>query len=827
MALLIAITNAPIASAFDDFYSDSEIQFIDPNACDPTGANSETSPNPSGNNTATSGPVYMMGDSLTVGVKSDLEKKLRENNLEISKINGVGSRSMTSGGDGSTNGPQAIEGDAKEIETSKTAILALGTNGSGSASAFTSQVKDLVKKTRDAANGAGVGAVASIKVYYLNIFSQVSHKDGYNNALKDLAASEGFTIIGTGGANIELGPDKVHPTGPGYKTLAKTIADNLASANPGSPQNLDTPAGCCPAASGESKNSPLSGSDNEEKTWNYFIDKGLEPEIVAGIMGNISQESGFNPENIQNPGGNTKNPSNISAGWGLIQWTPGSKIIGIAKQAGITSPIHELGTQLEIIWWHANNTSPTGAKNILPELKKANSPKAAASAWEHLMEGAGNPQMPNRWAAAEAALDKYGKKGGGGGSAAPASSNKTGGTCVCEDPSASGAVDVVLDPGHSGEDRQGREKDSETGLFIGDSSNPAERKQVWDVAQKVKDKLEEKSYKVALTKKKEDSYVNLKERADIANSAKADIAVSIHSTPGAFGSDGAGWVTPQKVGGYRTNDAGKKTEFKDADIAKKSEKYSGEIVKARKDAEGGATLHDLNFDGRAGLSPGNLSAVQLFSKVPWVYNEVGQSGFNEDKYADGIANGIMKSLGSSAGGDPGGPSKAEEDCTGPVTGDLAATAKNYAHPQYHEAPFVKPREAYKKAIEKARDDGQYIGGIRYPGIDCGGYVTRLLIDSGFEPKYNYSGKASGGAGPTDTQEKWTKENWKTTTVKSTADLQPGDVAFRPGHTYLFVGKVDGFSGPNPQFSSSSLDGRAPMAGQGNPLSAEITWYRKK
>lgn len=57
--------------------------------------------------------------------------------------------------------------------------------------------------------------------------------------------------------------------------------------------------------------SQLSGSSNAEKVWNYFIGRGLTPVAAAGAMGNIEQESSFNPL-IQEGNG---------IGFGLIQWS--------------------------------------------------------------------------------------------------------------------------------------------------------------------------------------------------------------------------------------------------------------------------------------------------------------------------------------------------------------------------------------------------------------------------------------------------------------------------------------------------------------------------
>lgn len=62
----------------------------------------------------------------------------------------------------------------------------------------------------------------------------------------------------------------------------------------------------------------LSGGSRVEKVWNYIVDLGISglsdnPAAIAGVVGNMSVESGFDPF-IQNSGGCT----------GIIQWCKGS-----------------------------------------------------------------------------------------------------------------------------------------------------------------------------------------------------------------------------------------------------------------------------------------------------------------------------------------------------------------------------------------------------------------------------------------------------------------------------------------------------------------------
>jgi len=165
-------------------------------------------------------------------------------------------------------------------------------------------------------------------------------------------------------------------------------------------------------------------------------------------------------------------------------------------------------------------------------------------------------------------------------------------------------------------------------------------------------------------------------------------------------------------------------------------------------------------------------------------------------------------------------------------GSLQELTLAYAWPEYSPKPFTQRTPAYAQAVEKAKSEGRYVGDQCYGGgVDCGAFVTILLNDSGFDPTYNYNGKISDGAGYTTIQDQWARENWETLEgIESTSDLQPGDVAIHvedevlAGHTYIFVGEIEGFS---QQFASASQCGRAPMASEENPVNPAFTWYRKK
>lgn len=323
----------------------------------------------------------------------------------------------------------------------------------------------------------------------------------------------------------------------------------------------------------------LSGNNNLEKVYNFMLGKGLSDFQAAGVVGNVARESGGYPNQLQGspPGVGPNDPSGVTSGWGLIQWTPGKKVIGIATDAKETGKISELATQLNIVWWHMNDTTPTGVKNFITEYKNTTTVEQATTLYEKKMEAAGVPALPDRIAAAKIAL-KY-----------------------TQSPS------------------------SNTGC-------------------------------------------------------------------------GAGAV--------------------------------------------------------AG------SAIQ--------------------------------------------------------------TAINYAWPKYHPADYTVMKPSYADAIKKAQANKEYVGGGQYPGIDCGGFVTRVVRDSGLDSEYNK------GNGPVNTQLQYVTSSVKWTEIhpKSASDLDAAGgfaVAIKAGqHTYMYVGKNDGFETTIASASYGSW--RTPMAGHEMPADPNYRWF---
>ena len=72
---------------------------------------------------------------------------------------------------------------------------------------------------------------------------------------------------------------------------------------------------------------------NYNEIYNYMHSRGWTDEAIAGLMGNIQAESGFNPWRWQ---GDT-----VSGGYGLVQWTPASGYINLSGTTPNMSTSHQ------------------------------------------------------------------------------------------------------------------------------------------------------------------------------------------------------------------------------------------------------------------------------------------------------------------------------------------------------------------------------------------------------------------------------------------------------------------------------------------------------
>jgi|GEM_PF-2806687 len=324
--------------------------------------------------------------------------------------------------------------------------------------------------------------------------------------------------------------------------------------------------------------------------------------------------------------------------------------------------------------WKPENTGLEGAPYIVNQAAQFS---YGGTTYGVAVTVSGTSDQASGAAIVKAVVSALISQGGSQGASTPASTS-TGGCCS----TAGASVDtteatggsttnnssqpvIVLDPGHSGDDIH--DTDPQTGLYDHDYPNIPEISEVFSVAQKVQSKLESDGYKVVMTKSSVSQDVSFRQRADIADQANAALAVSIHDShvdtgaTGSFdhmyGASYGGQVYTQNVGGYRQNQPGmgsgnQKVTFTDSAVAQLSNQYGKIFAEQRTQDE----HHEVevavdSFDGRTDIAGGDLSEVQLFAKVPWVYNEVGAGTDSQpltstqlDEYAQGIIDGVEKSI---------------------------------------------------------------------------------------------------------------------------------------------------------------------------------------
>lgn len=91
------------------------------------------------------------------------------------------------------------------------------------------------------------------------------------------------------------------------------------------------------------------GDSNEAKVWNFFASQGFAATAIAGIMGNLQQESNFS----------TTIPNPHSGAWGLGQWLGGrlNNLKSYAASQG--KPADDIDIQINFLWNELNGGDST------------------------------------------------------------------------------------------------------------------------------------------------------------------------------------------------------------------------------------------------------------------------------------------------------------------------------------------------------------------------------------------------------------------------------------------------------------------------------------
>ena len=134
--------------------------------------------------------------------------------------------------------------------------------------------------------------------------------------------------------------------------------------------------------------------NNATEFYSYFNSKGFTIESVAGMLGNLQQESNINP--------GMKQTASASSGWGLIQWTPSRNLTDYATAHGTNWATGEIQTQLmwdEIINGYGGQWIPKpslGYNYTGAEFSKLIDVAEACKAYLYERERAGVAALSNR-----------------------------------------------------------------------------------------------------------------------------------------------------------------------------------------------------------------------------------------------------------------------------------------------------------------------------------------------------------------------------------------------------------------------------------------------
>ena len=157
---------------------------------------------------------------------------------------------------------------------------------------------------------------------------------------------------------------------------------------------------------GKSKKSLFGrGEDVGEHIWNYLSSKGLGSLAIAGIMGNMQQESGFNPKVMEGGGESDEVNLDSDRGYGLCQWSFSRKqdLANFAQSQGKSSG--DLETQLDFM------LSELSRGDTISKMDNAGSAGEAAAIFHSDFERSndGPEVIKNRMDNAEQAFQTKGK----------------------------------------------------------------------------------------------------------------------------------------------------------------------------------------------------------------------------------------------------------------------------------------------------------------------------------------------------------------------------------------------------------------------------------
>ena len=142
---------------------------------------------------------------------------------------------------------------------------------------------------------------------------------------------------------------------------------------------------------------------NAKYIYNFFRARGWTAQAICGMLGNMQGESGIIADIDEISGG---------GGYGLVQWTPKSKLVNWANARGLNQRTVE--TQCQRIQWELENGEQFYRTSAYPltfrqYIASTSSASYLAQVFINNYERPANPNQPRRW---QWATDWYNKLSG-------------------------------------------------------------------------------------------------------------------------------------------------------------------------------------------------------------------------------------------------------------------------------------------------------------------------------------------------------------------------------------------------------------------------------
>lgn len=228
---------------------------------------------------------------------------------------------------------------------------------------------------------------------------------------------------------------------------------------------------------------------------------------------------------------------------------------------------------------------------------------------------------------------------------------------------------------------------------------------------------------------------------------------------------------------------------------------------------------DIN-KGLANITDSSEASVRIAADIVGRWYETPSIS---DHYPD-RQDAAVKAFNDFGGGASSATTASSVSCSQETPGTFATTVESYVWADGRRVS--KQKDAYQAAVKQSSYGNDAAHNY---GNDCGAFVYILMTTSGFEP--DYPGK------PTSGQMAWLHDHWDTIAEVGKVDvgaLQPGDVAIRDGHVFVWVGgglkdeNNKDFAGKSAEAALGS-DTAPTTILSGNTYSdpSGYTWYRKK